>query len=60
MHQLMRQGLSARAQREGGDALGARVTGKPQPGRFGRAAELEAQFIQLHMGELQSAHQPIV
>jgi len=40
MNELIGQGLSAWAQHESWDQLGASVAGDPQPGSFGSAAEL--------------------
>jgi len=60
MHQLMGHSLCARPESESGDELAASVTSHPQPGRFGGSSQLQAQFIELHMGELQGTHQLIV
>ncbi len=53
MDELMSEVLSARAEGEGGDQLGAGVTGDPQPGSFGLASYLEPQLVELQMGQMQ-------
>ncbi len=60
MHKLVSQSLGAGSQSESRNDLGARVTGDPQLGGFSGASQFQAQFIELDMGEWQSAHQSIV
>jgi len=60
VHKLVSHSLGARAQGESGDDLGASVARDPQPGRFGGAAQFQAQFVELDMGELQAPHEPLM
>ena len=49
MHELVGQGLGPRTQRESWDQLGGCVTRHPEPGGFGRAVNLQMQFVELNM-----------
>jgi len=73
MHQLMRQGLGAWAEGESRDELGAGVAGDPpcrlpcgqtqgerQPGGLGRPVQLEAEFVELDVSQLQGAHEAVM
>ncbi len=56
----MRHGLWARTEGESRDELGPRLPGDPQPGGFGSPMPFQAQFVELHLGQLQGPHQPLM
>ncbi len=56
----LRRVLRAGAEIEHGQKLGAGVDGQPQPAHLGTAAQPCAQFIQLHMRELEVAERVLV
>ncbi len=60
VHQLMRERLGPRAKHEGWDEFCAGITGNPEPGGLGGAAEFQAEFIELDMRQMQSAQEPLV
>ncbi len=53
----MGQGLSAWTERERWDQLTVSIKGDPQPSGVSSAAELEAEFIELDMGDVQAAEE---
>ena len=50
MHKLVGHYLGARTEAEGGNDLGTRITGDPEPGGIGRSSQFQTQFVELHMG----------
>ena len=53
--ELMSHVLCAGSELKHGQNLGARINGQPQPEHLGTSAEPCAQFIQLHVRELEVA-----
>ncbi len=56
VHQLVSHGLRAWTEGESRDELSAGLAGDPQPGRFSGPAQSQAQFVELHRGEVHSSH----
>ena len=60
MRQLVGHGVCTRTAVESGNALGTRITGNPEPSRFGGTAQLQAALVELYTGELQRLQPSLV